>query len=123
MNIKLREVTNSDIDYLNDFGLKINPKCKVIMLDDNRVGVVEFTKYNGSIYLSYISIHKNYRRRGIGKKTVELLKEYGDIFGDCSPQHISISFWTNLNVEFDVSEEEINEYILYKQCIPFVLYA
>lgn len=121
MSIIIRKAITEDLAYLKKFKLEFNENSYIINLNGERVGVLEYTIYEDSLHLAYISVESKYRRQGIGRRVIGLLmEEYGDILGDCSPNQISIDFWSKLGAEF---EEDIEDYNLYNYCIPFVVYS
>lgn len=121
MNIKLIKATNDDMDYVSSFKLKSINNVDIIYANNIKVGILEYREKDGYINLELIEIEKEYRRQGIAKSVIDLIKnEKGDILGDCAPNEVSIAFWTELGSEF---EESVEEGLAYNCCIPFVLYA
>ena len=121
MNIKLIKATTDDMDYVNSFKLKSINNIDIIYVGDRKVGVLEYLQKDGYIYLELIEIEEQYRKQGIAKSVVDLVKgNKGDIFGDCAPNEVSIAFRSKLGAEF---EESVEDGLAYNGCIPFVLYA
>lgn len=121
MNIELVKAKLDDIEYIRSFKLSKVDNVYIVYNDASRCGVVEFLVKDGYICLELINVEKPFRRLGIGRTVINcLLKTYGDIFGDCSPNWDSANFWIAMGAEF---EEDLEEGIEYNTCIPFVVYS
>lgn len=121
MNTKIIKATTDDKDYISLFNLSKLENVYIIYKDSLKCGIVEFWLKDGYICLELLEIQKPFRRLGIGRTVINyLLKNYGDIFGDCAPNWNSANFWIAMGAEFD---ENLEEGIEYKTCIPFVIYS
>lgn len=68
-------------------------------MNNEAVGVLEYTTYEDELELKYIKIHEEYRRMGIATRVVNVLKNKGkDIVGDALPE--AVEFWKTMNVKF-----------------------
>lgn len=70
-----------------------------IVLNGELFGVIEYIEYDDMIDVSYIKIHKEYRRMGIATYAISILKNKRKmIVGDALPE--AIEFWKSVNAEF-----------------------
>lgn len=133
--IKLEKTTIKDLDFLLSFGLKGIENTYIIKQDTNQVGVIEYIQKNmddnfsyeehqyNSIYIEYIDILTEYRRKGIASKVINFLSDEGNnyIYGNSLPNDISVSFWKSLGADFEGEDENLDIYKENNECLSFSL--
>lgn len=125
--IKLEKATDKDIKFAELFNLKNIDNVYLIKNNSDYVGIIEYiTKRDkddeyASVYVEYIDILKEYRRKGFASKVIEMLTDKGSnyIYGNSLPNHTSVSFWKSLGADFEGEDELLDEYIENNECLPF----
>lgn len=70
-----------------------------IRLNDEAVGIVEYTEYDDELEIKYIKIYEEYRRMGIATMAVKaLMNKQKKIIGDSLPE--ALDFWRSVNAYF-----------------------
>lgn len=125
--IRLEKATNKDIDFVKLFNLKNIDNVYLIKNNSDCVGIIEYIikrdeddEYS-SVYVEYIDILKEYRRKGFASKVIEMLTNEGSnyIYGNSLPNYTSVSFWKSLGADFEGEDELLDEYIENNECLPF----
>lgn len=125
--IKLEKATDKDIKFAELFNLKNIDNVYLIKNNSDCVGIIEYiTKRDeddeySSVYIEYIDILKDYRRKGFASKVIEMLTDKGSnyIYGNSLPNKVSVSFWKSLGADFEGEDEILDEYIENNECLPF----
>lgn len=125
--IKLEKATDKDIKFAELFNLKNIDNVYLIKNNSDCVGIIEYiTKRDkddeyASVYVEYIDILKEYRRKGFASKVIEMLTDKGSnyIYGNSLPNKVSVSFWKSLGADFEGEDELLDEYIENNECLPF----
>ena len=125
--IKLEKATDKDIKFAELFNLKNIDNVYLIKNNSDCVGIIEYiTKRDkddeyASVYVEYIDILKEYRRKGFASKVIEMLTDKGSnyIYGNSLPNKVSVSFWKSLGADFEGEDEILDEYIENNECLPF----
>lgn len=128
--VELIKATDLDMDFVLNFKLKSIENVYLIKYNDEKVGVLEYTKNVNNfieeepevlIHIEYVEILEQYRRKGIGTKAIEKLN-IGDmdfVSGNAIPS--SVGFWKSLGADFGGEDEDIDYYLDKNICLGFII--
>lgn len=125
--IKLEKATAKDTNFVSSFNLKNIDNVYLIKNNLDCIGIIEYTTEKdeddeyASVYVEYIDILKEYRRKGFASRVIEILSNEGNnyIYGNSLPSQTSVLFWKSLGADFEGEDDFLDEYIENNECLAF----
>jgi ribosomal protein S18 acetylase RimI-like enzyme len=69
-----KEKLTYSYEHVNSYSGQDNYEIGVY-IDDNIIGVIEYTTFEGELTISNITVLPKYRRRGVGSRLVQMMKD------------------------------------------------
>lgn len=125
--VKIKKATIKDTEFIFKFNLLNIENLYVVEYNNTNVGVIEYISESilnedyESIYIEYIDILEEYRRKKIASSLINLLSKEGNnyIYGNSIPDITAILFWKSVGADFDGEDEFLESYIENSECLPF----
>ena len=99
-------VNDLDERILGTMGIT-TPNSRAITYNDKLVGIIDFYVGHNYIKIMYITISDEYRRLGIAREVISILKNNHKgkyMYGDAVPD--ALRFWESMGAEFDEDPDE-----------------
>ena len=85
----------------------VTPNSKMIEYNDNIVGFINYKEKNEYIYIYFIEIKSEYKRKNIASKVIDIIKEENKgkyVKGESLPS--AIKFWEKIGATFILDNDD-----------------